>query len=140
WRRTDVRFVPPAVSIVVLATRTLSTAWLGVLTEDLPRNVTVEIVLVSGDGDEASRPLENGGDDGWAFKTLRLPTRNAAALCNEGARVATGDVLAFLACDGVPVSGWLGWLLRTLETHSDAGIVFGKVLHSDGRLNEAGRV
>jgi GT2 family glycosyltransferase len=60
------------------------------------------------------------------------------ASCNRGAHAATGEFVVFLNDDTVPLEGWLGALLGTFMTHPDAGVVGGRLLFADGRLQEAG--
>ncbi|HSR64147.1 MAG TPA: glycosyltransferase family 2 protein, partial [Xanthomonadaceae bacterium] len=62
------------------------------------------------------------------------------AACNDGARLARGDILVFLNNDTVPQPGWLDALLATFEAHPDAGVVGAQLLYPDGRLQEAGGV
>ncbi|NUS38164.1 MAG: glycosyltransferase [Lysobacter sp.] len=62
------------------------------------------------------------------------------AACNDGARLARGDVLVFLNNDTVPQPGWLDALLATFDAHPDAGVVGAQLLYPDGRLQEAGGV
>ena len=62
------------------------------------------------------------------------------AACNDGARLARGDVLVFLNNDTVPQPGWLDALLATFEAHPEAGVVGAQLLYPDGRLQEAGGV
>jgi len=62
------------------------------------------------------------------------------AACNDGAALARGEFLVFLNNDTVPQPGWLDALLRTFDTHADAGLVGAQLLYPDGRLQEAGGV
>jgi GT2 family glycosyltransferase/glycosyltransferase involved in cell wall biosynthesis len=62
------------------------------------------------------------------------------AACNDGARLARGDVLVFLNNDTVPQPGWLDALLATLDTDPTVGLVGAQLLYPDGRLQEAGGV
>ncbi|MEP6632861.1 MAG: glycosyltransferase [Luteimonas sp.] len=62
------------------------------------------------------------------------------AACNDGAARARGEILVFLNNDTVPQPGWLDALLRTFDTHPDAGLVGAQLLYPDGRLQEAGGV
>ena len=60
--------------------------------------------------------------------------------CNVGARLATGEYLAFLNQDAVVEPGWLEALIAALEANPRAGLVTPKVLlldHPD-RINTAG--
>jgi GT2 family glycosyltransferase len=59
---------------------------------------------------------------------------------NRAAEAATGDVLVLLNNDTVPLPGWLTPLLRTLRDHEDVGVVGGRLVYPDGRLQEAGGI
>jgi GT2 family glycosyltransferase len=58
--------------------------------------------------------------------------------CNRAAARATGEFVVFLNNDAVVFSGWLDWLLETIEDNPRIGSVGSKVLLPDGRLSEAG--
>jgi len=62
------------------------------------------------------------------------------AACNDGARLARGDLLVFLNNDTVPQPGWLDALVATFDAVPDAGVVGAQLLYPDGRLQEAGGV
>jgi GT2 family glycosyltransferase len=59
---------------------------------------------------------------------------------NRGIREATRDTLVLLNNDTIPIDGWLSALLRTLRDHPDVGVVGGRLVYPDGRLQEAGGV
>lgn len=100
-------------------------------------------VLVVDDGgtSETGRALS---DLEQRYKWLRV-VRNARnqgfiASCNRGADEARGEVVVFLNDDTIPLPGWHHALLRTFRTHPDAGVVGGRLVYPDGRLQEAGGV
>jgi O-antigen biosynthesis protein len=62
------------------------------------------------------------------------------AACNDGAALASGEVLVFLNNDTVPQPGWLDAMLATFDAQPDAGIVGAQLLYPDGRLQESGGV
>ncbi|WP_166212736.1 glycosyltransferase [Cognatiluteimonas telluris] len=62
------------------------------------------------------------------------------AACNDGARVALGEVLVFLNNDTVPQPGWLDALLATFDADPKVGLAGAQLLYPDGRLQEAGGV
>lgn len=59
---------------------------------------------------------------------------------NAGAAEATGDLLLFLNNDTVLLPGWLPPIVRTFREFRDAGVVGGRLVYPDGRLQEAGGV
>ena len=60
--------------------------------------------------------------------------------CNRGARNAKGDFLVLLNNDTEVTAGWLDALLRVFVQRKDAGLVGGKLVYPDGRLQEAGSI
>jgi len=60
--------------------------------------------------------------------------------CNLAAQASRGDYLVFLNNDTTVTSGWLEALLKTFETFTGAGIVGGRLIYPDGRLQEAGGI
>ncbi|MCJ7439409.1 MAG: glycosyltransferase [Acidimicrobiia bacterium] len=58
--------------------------------------------------------------------------------CNRGAQAARGSLLVFLNNDTVVREGWLEALVQTVRDHPDAGVVGGRVVLPNGRLQEAG--
>jgi GT2 family glycosyltransferase len=61
-----------------------------------------------------------------------------AAGSNRGLRAATGDVLVLLNQDTVVRAGWLQALAEALASDPGRGIVGGKALYPDGRIQHAG--
>ena len=60
--------------------------------------------------------------------------------CNAGAKAARGKYLVFLNNDTTVTDGWLKALIDTFEQTRDAGIVGGRLVYPDGRLQEAGGI
>lgn len=92
--------------------------------------------------------VDNGSSDGSAdfvashypaARLLRLE-RNLgfAAGNNRGLRVASGEVLVLLNQDTVVHPGWLRALVEALASDPTRGIVGGKALYPDGRIQHAG--
>jgi GT2 family glycosyltransferase len=83
---------------------------------------------------EASRRLS------WLSVLRNRSNEGYLASVNRGGRIATGDILIFLNNDTILLPGWLPPLLRTFGSRSDVGVVGGKLLYPDGRVQEAGGV
>jgi O-antigen biosynthesis protein len=103
-----------------------------------PPTAAFEVLVVDdGSADETPQALPQ-------VQGLRYHRRTVnggfIAACNDGASLATGDVLVFLNNDTVPQPGWLDALLRTFDEHPDAGLAGAQLLFPDGRLQEAGGV
>jgi GT2 family glycosyltransferase len=60
------------------------------------------------------------------------------ATANRGVAATSGDIIVLLNNDTLPLPGWLPPLLRTFHDHPDAGVVGGRLVYPDGRLQEAG--
>jgi GT2 family glycosyltransferase len=141
-RWTIERAEVPSVSIVVPCHNGLEVtrACLSSLRETLPRSFRGEIVVV----DDASTDGTAEFLDELARTDDRLRVvrnaRNSGFLesANGGAEIASGDVLLFLNNDTVLLPGWLEPILRVFAEHEDVGVVGGRLLYPDGRLQEAG--
>jgi GT2 family glycosyltransferase len=112
------------------------------LTRTLGASLDVQVIAVddaSHDGTErylreASRRLS------WLSVLRNRSNEGYLASVNRGGRIATGDILIFLNNDTILLPGWLPPLLRTFGSRSDVGVVGGKLLYPDGRVQEAGGV
>lgn len=60
--------------------------------------------------------------------------------CNTAAKKAKGKYVLFLNNDTTVHPDWLKHLLETFETHPQTGCVGGKLIYSDGRMQEAGGI
>ncbi len=103
-----------------------------------PPLASVEIIVVDdGSSDDTAIALPQVGG-------LRYHRRTAnggfIAACNDGAAMATGDVLVFLNNDTLPQPGWLDAMLQVLADDASVGLVGAQLLYPDGRLQEAGGV
>lgn len=107
------------------------------LAENTPEELNYEVVLV-----------DNASSDGTAEFLTQLGgdvviQRNAenlgfAKACNQGARLASGEILLFLNNDTIPHPGWLEGLLNALDSEPRVGAVGNKLLFPDGSLQHAG--
>lgn len=89
------------------------------------------IVVDNGSGDE-TRHL-----DGPDILIRNAENRGFAVACNQGAQLASGDVLVFLNNDTEPHAGWLKPLLDALNGPNVA--IAGPMLtYPDGRIQHAG--
>lgn len=61
-----------------------------------------------------------------------------AIACNQGAKIATGEILVFLNNDTVPHPGWLDYLLQTFAKEQNLGIAGSKLLFPDNTVQHAG--
>ena len=100
-------------------------------------------VLVVDDG--GTRETEHALSDlerryAWLRVVRNARNQGFIASCNRGAEEASGEVVVFLNDDTIPLPGWHNALLRTFRTHPDAGVVGGRLVYPDGRLQEAGGV
>jgi GT2 family glycosyltransferase len=59
---------------------------------------------------------------------------------NRGRDVARGEFLLLLHDDAEVEPGWMEALVATADSHPEAGAIGGKVLHPDGRLQNAGMI
>ena len=101
-----------------------------------PPAMAIEVIVVddgSSDETEAMLPRVQG---------LRYHRRAAnggfIAACNDGARLARGEMLVFLNNDTVPQPGWLEALLGTFSQHANVGLAGAKLVYPNGLLQEAG--
>lgn len=110
------------------------------LTETLPTQIRVEVIVVDDGSDQSSYDR---------VQAVALLDRRIRVLRNElnlgylasvtrGAQSATGTYLLFLNNDTVLLPGWLPPLLDVFQEYEDAGVVGGKLIYPDGRLQEAG--
>lgn len=60
--------------------------------------------------------------------------------CNNAAKFASGKYLLFLNNDTKVQKNWLNYLVNLIETDESIGMVGSKLIHSNGRLQEAGSI
>jgi GT2 family glycosyltransferase len=76
----------------------------------------------------------------WARLVRNDTNGGFLASATRGAREARGDYLVFLNNDTVLLPRWLEPLRHAFQLHEDAGVVGGRLLYPDGRLQEAGGI
>ncbi len=133
---------PPVVSIVIpnFGPTDLLRACLWSLGETLPATLDIEVIVVDDASPTDSRPaLERLVATLPAGRLLVNDTnRGFLASANRGASTAKGDILVLLNNDTVTLPGWLDAIRSTFREHPDAGVVGGRLVYPDGRLQEAG--
>ena len=141
-RRPGARLRLPSVSIVVPCHNEaeLTRACLGSLCETLPQRFEGEILVVDdASSDDTAKLIKATRRRDDRVRGLRNRTNlGFVETCNRGAQEAQGEYLLFLNNDTILLPGWLPPLLRTFNDFSDAGVVGGRLLYTDGRLQEAG--
>lgn len=132
--------VPPRASILIVCHR--RSDLLASCLESIRRNVdranAETIVLFNGTPESARAQL------GELLDGVRVIVSGVnlgfSAGNNRAAAIARGEYLVFLNDDTEVRPGWLEALLRTADRHPEAGAVGSKVVHPDGRMQEAGSI
>lgn len=141
WKQSGAGAPPLSTSIVIPCHNHAAetAACLTSLLETLPGTFAGEVIVVDdASTDETPALLKRFAGD----KRVRV-VRNAKnggfiLSCNRGAKAATGDILLFLNNDTVMLPGWLSPILNVFRDEKKTGVVGGKLLFPDGRLQEAG--
>jgi GT2 family glycosyltransferase len=98
-----------------------------------------EVIVVDDASTDATPDILAGYGD--AIRTARMDGNvGFASACNEGARLARGEMLVFLNNDTEPHPGWLEALLRHAGEHPVAAVVGAKLLYPTGTVQHAGVV
>jgi GT2 family glycosyltransferase/SAM-dependent methyltransferase/glycosyltransferase involved in cell wall biosynthesis len=135
----------PTVSVVIPCHNqaAITEGCLRALLDTLPAAFRGEILAVDDGSTDGTRALLQR----WAEPEKRLlkivsnqENIGFVRSCNKAAQQATGEYLVFLNNDTVPLPGWLPPLVQTLRDYPDAGAVGGKLIYSDGTLQEAGGI
>ena len=132
----------PSASVVIPTYNgaNLVDACMRAILETVPRSFDVEIIVADDCSTDDTRAVVahwSGCDDRVRLVANRV-NRGFLDNCNAAAESAEGDVLVLLNNDTVPLDGWLTALLRTIAHQPNVGVVGGKLLFPDGRLQEAG--
>ena len=105
---------------------------------ETPTSVHYEVIVID-DASSDETPIMLQAME--HIRTIRHHTnRGFIESSNEGAQAARGKYLLFLNNDTVVLPNWIDELTRTFELFPDAGLVGGKLLYPDGRLQEAGAI
>lgn len=128
WQSERTRERSNAVSLICLAGATDEhrLRWQAALQSSLPGDFAGEILWVDAPG------VKGDADP------HQVPAAYAAA-CNAAAARARGDVLIFLN-RLIPQEGWLAPLVDLLHSRPHTGVVGGRILTADARLDQAGGV
>ena len=98
-----------------------------------------EIIIVdNASSDETNRLLSKFA----SVVTVVMNTDNLGFVraCNQGGALAVGRYLVFLNNDTLVHSGWLDYLIETVESDASIGAVGSMLLYPDGSLQEAGGI
>lgn len=104
----------------------------------VPAQTPFEVIVVD-DGSSDGTPARLAGIQGLRYHQ-RDTNGGFIAACNDGARMARGDLLVFLNNDTVPQPGWLDALVGTFSDEPNTGLAGAQLRYPDGRLQEAGGV
>ena len=98
-----------------------------------------EVIVVDDASTDATPDVLAGY--GEAIRTARMDSNvGFARACNEGARLAQGELLVFLNNDTEPQPGWLEALTRYAGERPAAAVVGAKLLYPTGAVQHAGVV
>jgi GT2 family glycosyltransferase len=131
----------PRVSVIIPATASLDLllATLRSISCNAPRHIPFETIIVLNEplaSDEQHIAAQLSGVH-IISATANLGLAGAA---NRGRARASGELLVLLHDDAEIEPGWLEALVECADTHPEAGAIGGKVLHFDGRLQNAGSI
>jgi len=138
-RLTFPKVAKPAVSIVIPTYNQAHRTFLLLEALHAAREKTgFEIVIVDNDSTDETRTLLGRLD----HVTIQLneSNRGFGEASTAGAKLGRGEFICFLNNDTVPVPGWLDALVHTARTYPLCGAVGAKLVHGDGRLQEAGSI
>jgi GT2 family glycosyltransferase len=131
----------PRVSVIVVATASLDLlqACLASLARFAPGAIPFETVLVLNEANPDTQATVRATVTG-ANITSSVVNLGFARAANRGRSLARGELLLILHDDAEVEAGWMEALVETADAHPEAGAVGGKVLHPDGRLQNAGMI
>jgi GT2 family glycosyltransferase len=100
--------------------------------------VTEIVVVDDASSDATARILADRADRLQVVRHER--STGFAASCNDGAAAGTGEWIAFLNNDTIPLQGWLDALLRYASPRERIGFVGAKLLFPNDTIQHAGVV
>lgn len=129
----------PRVSIIVPATstRALLEACLRSLAVHGPARIPHEIIVILNESEEDEAICRAFPDIKFVVSPVNLGLAGAG---NRARAHARGELLVLLHDDAEVEAGWLEALVDTADAHPEAGAVGSKILHPDGRLQNAGMI
>jgi tetratricopeptide (TPR) repeat protein/GT2 family glycosyltransferase len=102
------------------------------------RGVQFETIIIDNASSDSTAPLLERTDGATVVRN----TENVGFLraARQGAALATGRYLVFLNSDAILQEGALAAALQAMQTDPGIGVLGGRVVLTDGRLQEAGNV
>jgi GT2 family glycosyltransferase len=142
WLR-DHEVSSPEVSVVVHAAGAgdrldacLQSVW-----QTTPVVGAIEILVADATATEEAADVAQTWSQRLGLRYVRAESaQSSIAARNLGADAARGELLVFVSDSTLALPGWLRPLTRTLRVEPDLGVVGGKLLCDDGRLEQAGGV
>jgi GT2 family glycosyltransferase len=144
WLRSATARAWPTVTLIIPCHNgwDLTRACLDSVTETVDRELCGEVVVVDdGSTDETAAQLRRRAREDDRLRVIRARrNRGYVDSCNLGASRASGEILVFLNNDVVLLPGWLPPMLRLFMDWAGVGAVGGRLIATDGSLQEAGGV
>ena len=104
-----------------------------------PRDIEFEVIVVLNESDETSVSELTAAIGGVQFLESSV-NLGLAGCANRGRAAASGELLIVLHDDAEVEEGWMEALVEAADTHPEAAVIGGKVLHFDGQLQNAGMI
>ena len=101
-----------------------------------PNHLFEVIVIDNASTDGTKEYLKSCYDNIKVIKNIE--NKGFAVACNQGAKLANGEILVFLNNDTVPLAGWLETMVACAERDDDIGVIGSKLLYPDGTIQHAG--
>lgn len=102
------------------------------------QNIEYEIIFIdNGSSDLTSTHIVSKNE---VIKITNATNLGFSRACNQGARIASGDLLIFLNNDTEALEGWINALITAYKTDSKIGIVGLKLIYKNNTIQHAGIV